>query len=260
MPGKTMKTLTWGGSLAVLTALAGTTALAQTSGTVIVPAPALQAEPSVGAVTESDIPILEQIDNDQAIAETLIAQGFTDVHILRQGALMTVTAQRAGVPIELVYSVANGSLVSIDGQNLRPEGEDSSAGDRPQSRPDRGTDATDEDSASPDTDDGAADEGSEDTSDDAQADGTADSEGGADDGATGHDGSDAGGDGAAGSDGADSDAGSDSGSDTGADGGADGGSDSGSDSGSDGGDSGSGDGSDSGGDGNGGDGDGGTSG
>lgn len=230
MPSNTMKTLAIGGGIAALTALTGTAALAQTTETVIVPAPALEAASPVGAVTESAIPILEQIDNDQAVAETLIAQGFTDVHILREGALMTVAAQRAGEPIELVYSVANGSLVSIDGQELRRGEENSSAADQIRA----GTDTAAADEAATDgTEDGTTDDGMSDdagTGDDDGSDDSATDTGEAGDGGSASDGSDA-------SDGADGtgEAGSDSGGAGDGDSGSDGGSDAGGESDSDGG-------------------------
>lgn len=220
------KTLMIGGQAAALAALLGGTALAQSTDTVVVPAPALSTESSVGVVAESDIPMIEQLDNDQAVAETLIAQGFSNVHIVREGPIMTVTATRAGAPIELVYSVANGSLVSINGEELRDPPEGSSANDDPTPMPDA---TTPDDTATDDgmTDDGATDDGA---TDDGAADDGATTDSGATDGAT--DGSDAGTDGG-------TDAGTDSGSDAGGDTGADGGTDGGSD--------GAGDGSDSGG-------------
>ena len=225
---KSLKTALIGGKVLALTALMGTTAIAQTAivvdegdtvvetpagNTAIVPGTAAAPGEAVGAVVEGEYRLIEQIDNDQAVAETLISQGFSDVHILREGALMTVTAQRHGVPTELVYSIANGSLVSVDGVKLRPEGDMSSDGGNAATA----TGATDDATTDP-ADDGM-DDSADDSTDADSADDSADS-----DGTEGTDGS------------SDSDGSADgSESDSGSEGGADGGSDSdGSDSGSDG--------------------------
>ncbi|MCF3974729.1 hypothetical protein [Paracoccus salsus] len=223
MLNHTLKALMTGGKAAALVALMGSTALAQDAGTetVIVPAPALDTESAIGVVVEGGLPVLEQLDNDQAIAETLVAQGFTDIHILREGALMTVTAQRAGQPVKLVYSVANGSLVSIDDVKLRAEGE-ASSGDDP-ATPQTDADGT----ASPDDTTGVGDgsTGGQDRSTDGP-----DTEADRDEADTGADGASDGGDGeTAGSDDSASDgaASSGDGSDAGSDGDAGGDSDGG---------------------------------
>jgi len=254
-----------GGKIAALTALMGTTALAhdatrietEDGNTAIVPGAAADAESSVGAVTESPYPLVVQVENDQVVAETLIAQGFTDVRILREGPMMTVTAQRDGQPIELVYSVANGSLVSVNGEELRREPEGASAGDSRNVPAASAGAATDSDADGMDGDDDASDDGmGEDSStdDDTTGDGmtgdgmtdgmTGDgmTDGNSDDGMSGDDGSDAGADSS--TDGADTGAeGSSDGASAGGD--AAGGNSSGGDSGggdSDGGDSDGGDG------------------
>lgn len=176
-----LKSLMMGGKIAALAALMGGTALAQTTETVVVPAPALEAGTPVGVVA-AGIPVIEQLDNDQSVAETLIAQGFTDVVIRREGALMTVTANRAGEPIELVYSVANGTLVSINGEELRDPPEASSGADVPapaaapaddvDEAADDATDESTDDAADDAADDGAADDANDDgMSDDGDADG-----------------------------------------------------------------------------------------
>ncbi|MFC0201685.1 hypothetical protein [Paracoccus rhizosphaerae] len=223
-----IKTLMAGGRVVTASALLATTAMAQTTtldtpqgNTVIVPDDALEAQPSVGYVLESDYPRLDSIENNTTIAQTLISQGYSDVVISREGPILTVTAVRGVTPIELVYSTANGRLVSVDGVETREAPEGSSAGDQ------MGMNATaDGDAGAPDAADGAEDSGM-------------------DDGGTGTDDGDTGGEGS----GADGDTGGDaSGADgSGADGGDAGGSDSaGSGGGSDGGDS---DGGDSGGEG-----------
>ena len=218
MLSNTMKMMMAGGKIAALTALMGTTALAhdatrietEDGNTAIVPGAAADAESSVGAVTESPYPLVVQVENDQVVAETLIAQGFTDVRILREGPMMTVTAQRDGQPIELVYSVANGSLVSVNGEELRREPEGASAGDSRNVPAASAGAATDSDADGMDGDDDASDDGmGEDSStdDDTTGDGmtgdgmtgdgmTGDgmTDGNSDDGMSGDDGSDAGAD------------------------------------------------------------------
>jgi len=217
MLSNTMKMMMAGGKIAALTALMGTTALAhdatrietEDGNTAIVPGAAADAESSVGAVTESPYPLVVQVENDQVVAETLIAQGFTDVRILREGPMMTVTAQRDGQPIELVYSVANGSLVSVNGEELRREPEGASAGDSRNVPAASAGAATDSDADGMDGDDDASNDGmGEDSStdDDTTGDGmtgdgmtdgmTGDgmTDGNSDDGMSGDDGSDAGAD------------------------------------------------------------------
>ncbi|MDP0927527.1 hypothetical protein Q0601_10120 [Paracoccus onubensis] len=240
--------ITTAGKAAVLTVLLGSTALAQgsTDNEAIVPEAAKTSEPNAGAVRDSDFPIPEQLDNNDAVIDTLISQGFTDIHILRKAAIMTVTAMRDGQPVELVYNVSNGTLVSVDGQELNPTTVDES-GSGSSGTPT--ADATDPADPGEDGDDGTADDGSPDdgTPDDGASDGTGD-DGGPDDGASDDGSADTGGDDGSSDDGADSgdssdgsDSGSGDSSDSGdgsdSDGGSgsDGGSDSGGGSDSDGG-------------------------
>ncbi|MCQ0970760.1 hypothetical protein MLD63_10020 [Paracoccus sp. TK19116] len=225
MFGNTLKSLMIGGKVVALGTLLGTTAMAQTStDTVIVPEAAMERDTAIGTIGDSAPRSMEQMDNDQMIAETLIAQGFGDVYILREGPILTVTANRDGEEIELVYSVANGRLMSINGYEVGDDGEVETAGDR-----DTGVAAS---AAEMDPDaDGDVGEGADgDGSDDGAGDDAGGTEGDTGDGA----GDDAGGD--AGSDtGGDTggDAGGDAGSDTGGDTGSDAGSDAGGDSGGD---------------------------
>ncbi|WP_411837758.1 hypothetical protein [Paracoccus sp. ME4] len=206
------------GSLMAGTAIAQTTAVESPQGTtVIVPDDALEAAPAQGFVVEGDYPRLESIENYEAIAETLSAQGYSDIFIQREGPILTITAQRGGVPTELVYSTANGRLVSVDGVETRAEPEGSSANDTAEDPADAGTDG-----GTGTGDDGATDGG----------DGT--DTGGTDGGDTGGDaGGDTGGD-------AGGDTGGDAGGDASGDSGGDAGGDGGSDGGSEGGDSGGG--------------------
>jgi len=195
--------------------------------TAVVVDPALQPQPPVGAVAVPAFPLPEQINNDQVVVETLLSQGFTNIHILREGAIMTVSAQRNGQPTELVYSIANGTLISVDGVELR---------EQPDATSNRGSDIANDvlGGSSGGTD--AGNEGEEGAGAGTGDDGSGTGEEGADGGDTGRPGSgtDGGSDGSAnGSDGG-ADGGADSGSDSGSDGGSGGGSGWGSDGGSDG--------------------------
>ncbi|MBM3606287.1 MAG: hypothetical protein FJX25_16650 [Alphaproteobacteria bacterium] len=191
---------------------------------VVVPDAALETSPSAGFVAETDYPRLESIENNETIAETLIAQGYSDVVIRREGPILTVTAQRAGVPIELVYSTANGRLISVDGVETRAAPEASSGSDlAPAATGSSSNPAAADDAASPD--EGVSDEAEADAgTDDATAE-TPDSSEGADEGAETDGADDAGSSGADsganGDSGADSGSGSDADSDGGADNGAD---------------------------------------
>lgn len=195
-------------SLLATTAIAQTTQVDTPAGTtVIVPDAALQEEPSAGFVREGDYPRLESIENYEAISETLSAQGYSDIYIQREGPILTITAQRAGVPIELVYSTANARLVSVDGVETRPEAEGSSANDIVGAATgSETTTGTDQDGAT-DGEDAAGGDGT-----DAGGDAGTDAGGEADGGDTGGSDADGGSDGGSngGSDGGESDGGSDS--------------------------------------------------
>ncbi|RJE84826.1 hypothetical protein [Paracoccus onubensis] len=247
--------ITTAGKAAVLTVLLGSTTLAQgsTDNEAIVPEAAKTSEPNAGAVRDSEFPIPEQLDNNDAVIDTLISQGFTDIHILRKAAIMTVTAMRDGQPVELVYNVSNGTLVSVDGQELNPTTVDESgsgslgtstadATDPAEPGEDVDDDGTPDDDSPDDgtPDDGASDDGTGDdgSSDDgASDDGSADT--GGDDGTNDDGSSDDGSDSGDSSDGSDSDSGdgSDSGNGSDSGDGSDSGGGSGSDGGSDSGDS-----------------------
>lgn len=115
-----LKTMLAGGKAAALAAVLATGAAAQETvptpegNVVLVPEAALEAD-SPSVLPESGYMTLTSFENDQVVAETLIGQGFTNVVINRTGPIMTVTAERDGVPTELVYSTANGRLMSVDG-------------------------------------------------------------------------------------------------------------------------------------------------
>lgn len=115
MLSKSLKIALIGGAAMLAAPVAAQQAVPTPEGnTVIVPDAALEAESSI-APEAIGYATLTSFDSDQAVAETLIAQGFTNLVINRTGPTMTVTGTRDGVPTELVYSLANGRLMSVDG-------------------------------------------------------------------------------------------------------------------------------------------------
>ena len=214
MFNSSIKTLMLGGKAAAIAALMAGTAMAETTiistptgNDVLATESAMDAEASKGIVWADDYPVLEEVENNDAIIEMMIGQGFTDLKITRKGPMLTVTGQRDGVPTELVYSTANGRLVSVDGIETQDRSGDAepSIADRAMDNVADG-DGDAEMSADPsgtDTLGGTVDSGTE---ADADMGGTEGTDGGTDAGSesdsdTGSDG-DAGGD--AGSDGGDS--------------------------------------------------------
>lgn len=213
---RSLKLAMVGGKAAALAALMATTAGAQQTvptpegNVVVIPDAAIQPETS-GSIPEIGYATLTSFDNDQVVAETLIGQGFTNLVINRTGPLMTVTAQRDGVPTELVYSLANGRLMSVDGDAFQHPADAAAAaepGAGSSSATATGTTGDDDDDA------GDIDAGDDTGGTDAGGDGAGGDDAGGDDaGGADAGGADAGGDDAGGDDGA-----GDGGSDDGADG------------------------------------------
>ena len=170
--------------------------------TTVVPGMAAEPGTPVGAVSRPDYPLLEQLDNDEAVAQSLISQGFTDIHILREGAIMTVHAERDGQPTELVYSIANGSLISVDGVELRAEPDTTSNGETAAATSDDAPDGNDGSNDGSDEDSGS-DPGADDGSDDGDSNDGSDDGSDSSDGADGSDGGDGGSDGGSDGDGSD---------------------------------------------------------
>lgn len=165
---------------------AATTEVQQPGATVVVPAEATTPSAPVGTIVAGEWPSFnpEQLANDQTIAETLLAQGFTGVHILRDGSLMTVSANRDGNDIELVYNLVEGRLISVNGERILSEDEaaPTRGNSTPETAPDGGTDdgADDGDGSDDGADDSAGDDGADDGADDGGSD-----EGGSDDSSNG---------------------------------------------------------------------------
>ena len=150
----------------ILTAAMSTSALAQeatkvetpTGETAVLPADAVETDgvSPIATAAESEWPIFNQDMNDQNIADTLLAQGFEDIHIVRDGSLMTVTATREGDDIKLVYNLVEGRLIEVNGERILTEEE------RTLDNSGTGTTATapaEDGEATEGTDDGTTDEG-----------------------------------------------------------------------------------------------------
>jgi hypothetical protein len=125
-----MKSALIAGKAAALATLMGTAAFAQVSvetpagNDVTVPQSALEGQAPVATTGETGYELLSQSANDEAITASLEAQGFTSVEIMRDGSVLTVTAERDSEPTELIYSTATGRLVSVDGIPVGPSESD----------------------------------------------------------------------------------------------------------------------------------------
>lgn len=234
MLNSSIKTLMLGGKAAAIAALMAGTAMAETTiistptgNDVLATESAMDAEASKGIVWADDYPVLEEVENNDAIIDMMIGQGFTDLKITRKGPMLTVTGQRDGVPTELVYSTANGRLVSVDGvetQDRSGDAEPSIADRMMDNVADGDSDAEmATDPSGTDTLGGTVDSGTEADADMGDA---GDSDTGTDAGMGDTEGTDGGADAGAKSDGetgSDGDAGGDTGGDAGSDGGSEGG-------------------------------------
>ena len=94
-----------GGAAAVLTALMATAALAQT------------AVPTEGMTTMEEVqfPTLDGFATDQEVIDSLSAQGYENVVVLRGPETLTVSGERGGLPTELIFSATDGTLLMVDG-------------------------------------------------------------------------------------------------------------------------------------------------
>lgn len=139
------------------------------------------ATPEVAA-PPAGAPVLTSFQNDQAVSEALIAQGYSDVRISHDGTLMTVNAQRDGKPIELVYQTTTGQLVKLNGQPVLTEEQAATAtGDKDLATTPETPTPTPTPEAGEDKDDGKPDDGA--SGGDGQDDG-AHNDGASDDGAS----------------------------------------------------------------------------
>lgn len=94
-----------GGVAAVLTALMATASLAQT------------AVPTEGMTTMEEVqfPTLDSFATDQEVIDSLSAQGYENVVVLRGSETLIVSGERGGLPTELIFSATDGTLLMVDG-------------------------------------------------------------------------------------------------------------------------------------------------
>lgn len=108
-----VKTLKLGGKAAILATLMATASFAQTAA----PEATTTEAPAAGMTTMEAVnfPTLTTVETDAAVTEDLTAQGYEKVVVLRGADALTVTAERGGVPTEMVFSPTEGTLLLIDG-------------------------------------------------------------------------------------------------------------------------------------------------
>ena len=97
--------LKMGGKAAVLAALMAGTAYAQT------------ATPPAELTTMDEVqfPTLQGTDTDEQVITALTEQGYENLVITRADDTLVVTGERGGLPTEMVFSAADGTLVLVDG-------------------------------------------------------------------------------------------------------------------------------------------------
>ncbi|MGP9803735.1 hypothetical protein [Paracoccus sp. NSM] len=136
-----MKSAMIAGKAALVATLLGSAAYAQVSvdtpagNTVDVPETALEGQASAATTADTGHEALAQAANDEAIRNALESQGFGNVLITRDGTTLTVTADRAGEMVELVYSTATGRLITVDGVPVGPDEADFVVIDDPATAP-----------------------------------------------------------------------------------------------------------------------------
>ncbi|MBM3606137.1 MAG: hypothetical protein FJX25_15840 [Alphaproteobacteria bacterium] len=107
-----IQTLKMGGTVAALATLLATAAVAQTATT---DTPAVTANPQVTTMEGVQFPVLDSFATDQDVIDSLSAQGYENITVTREGETMRVTAERGGLPTEMMFSAADGSLQMVDG-------------------------------------------------------------------------------------------------------------------------------------------------
>lgn len=100
---RSIETLKLGGKAAILATLMATASFAQT-------APA-----GVTTLDEVEFPTLQSVETDQQVIDDLSAQGYENVVVTRADDTLIVTGERGGLPTEMIFSAADGALVSVDG-------------------------------------------------------------------------------------------------------------------------------------------------
>lgn len=136
-----MKSALVAGKAAVIATLLGSAAYAQVNvetpagNSVAVPETALEGQAPVATTAGTGYETLAQDANDEAIRNALESQGFANVLITRDGTTLTVTADREGEMVELVYSTATGRLITVDGVPVGPDEADFVVVDEPGTLP-----------------------------------------------------------------------------------------------------------------------------
>ncbi len=94
-----------GGTAAVLAALMATASIAQTA------APA----EGMTMMEEVQFPTLDRFATDQEVIDSLSAQGYENIAVVRGPDTLIVSGEHGGLPTELIFSAADGTLVLVDG-------------------------------------------------------------------------------------------------------------------------------------------------
>ncbi|WP_405403155.1 hypothetical protein [Paracoccus sp. Ld10] len=82
------------------------------------------AAPVDGMTTMEEIqfPTLDGFATDQQVIDSLSAQGYENVAVVRGADALVVSGERGGLPTELIFSAMDGTLVMVDGIEPVPAG------------------------------------------------------------------------------------------------------------------------------------------
>lgn len=108
-----IQTLKIGGKAAALATLMATASFAQTATTDN--NSEVAATPQVTTMEGVQFPELASVETDQQVIDDLSAQGYENVAVTRDGDNVRVTAERAGLPTEMVFDSADARLILVDG-------------------------------------------------------------------------------------------------------------------------------------------------
>lgn len=123
-----IQTLKLGGKAAALTTLMATASFAQTAGTEATSE--MTASPQITTMEGVQFPELTSVASDQQIIDELSAQGYENVVVMRENDAVRVTAERAGLPTDMVFD-SRAQLVLVDGVEPSTETVDATAPDVP---------------------------------------------------------------------------------------------------------------------------------
>lgn len=108
-----IQTLKLGGKAAALATLMATASIAQTA--ITDNASDVAADPSITTMEGVQFPELASVETDQQVIDGLSEQGYENVVVTREGEAVRVTAERAGLPTEMVFNSADARLMMVDG-------------------------------------------------------------------------------------------------------------------------------------------------